>query len=73
MRYVDMNADQLRAAIIAAEDGYHFAFKDKDFAAAERWSNEMYIAFKHFVALVQKDDPYTTEADIRHFEGFKYA
>ena len=72
MRYAEMNFDQLRAEMIAAEDGMMFADEAKDYVAMSRWREILNEIWPIYVEAIQADDPHTTEADIRFFEGFKY-
>ena len=66
----DMTIDEIRTALDRCEARFTEAMKANDFQEArdQRTARDYFI--EQLVRKIQEEDPYTTEADVRYYEGF---
>jgi L-amino acid N-acyltransferase YncA len=62
-------ADQIRKRLDLLEDTYARAMDEGHYGLAMMIKQMREDDFRNLVAAIQAEDPYTTEADIRYFEG----
>jgi hypothetical protein len=65
-----MNIQQIRDELEMLESNYAMAMDFKAYALADHLHPQILALRDKLVALVCEEDPYTTEADIRFFEGW---
>ena len=66
-----MTVDQIRTALTWMEENYSLAMDSEELGlAAALWDRIQHLQ-DELVRLLCAEDPYTTEADVRFFEGFK--
>jgi hypothetical protein len=68
----DTVCSRLIHSLHIAEDGFDAAMNFKDFVAASWWRGEIESLAGQLELALKTDDPCTTMADVRFFEGFKY-
>ncbi len=68
----DTICSRLIHSLHIAEDGFDAAMNFKDFVAATWWRGEIDSLAGQLELALKMDDPCTTMADVRFFEGFKY-
>lgn len=68
----DTICSRLIHSLHIAEDGFDAAMNFKDFVAATWWRGEIESLAGQLELALKMDDPCTTMADVRFFEGFKY-
>ena len=68
----DTICSRLIHSLLIAEDGFDAAMNFKDFVAATWWREEIDSLAGQLELALKMDDPCTTMADVRFFEGFKY-
>ena len=64
-----MTVDQIRAALLHMENNYGLAMDAEDYSLAAAFKDKIDYLWGELVSKIQAEDPYTTEADIRYFEG----
>ena len=64
-----MTVDQIRTALDELESNYSMAMDCEDYDLARRILPAIDSLREALVELVCVEDPYTTEADVRYFEG----
>ena len=74
MSYANLTDDQLRYTIQYIEKSYRIANESGEHQGlALALKDKIDGLFKELVSRIQFSDPCTTEADVRHFEGFNFA
>jgi hypothetical protein len=68
----DTVSSRIIASLHAAEDDFDFAMAANDFVAASRWRDIIADQRGELELALRMEDPCTTMADVRFFEGFKY-
>lgn len=68
-KYADLTLDQIRAGIKSLTHNATLALAANDFSLANAFNDKAKGLWCEFVMRIQNEDPWTTEADIRHFEG----
>jgi len=68
-RYSDLTVDQLRKALDHMELNYGVAMDAESYGLADAFLAKIDGLTEALSARLQADDPYTTEADVRYFEG----
>lgn len=68
-KYADLTIDQIRDAIKAMLHNAKLALAANDFGLSNVFDNKAKSLWAEFVMRIQNEDPWTTEADIRYFEG----
>jgi hypothetical protein len=68
MKTSDRLIDSLHIAEVAFED----ALRAKDYVAASRWRDIIETERGELELTLRMEDPATSMADVRYFEGFKY-
>ena len=64
-----MTVDQSRTALDHMEQNYSLALDAEDYSLAYAFLSKIDYLREQLVLAIVKDDPYTTEADARYFEG----
>jgi hypothetical protein len=64
-----MTIDQIRAALDHMESNYGLAMDAGDHGLADAFHAKIDWLWGELIRMIQAEDPYTTEADIRYFEG----
>lgn len=65
----NLTIDQIRTAMDNVEASYFIALENNAPGLVLALHNKLMMLWFQLVELIQKDDKFTTEADIRHFEG----
>lgn len=65
-----MSIDQIRSALTHMEANYSLAMDTESYSLANAFLDKIIFLQDELVRLVVAEDPYTTEADVRYFEGF---
>jgi hypothetical protein len=68
-----MTVDQIREALDYLESNYSMAMDFKAYSLAEALRDKIGYLREELIRAIRAEDPYTTEADIRHFEGWQGA
>jgi hypothetical protein len=68
-KYADLTIDQIRDAIKSMIRNSKLAFAANDFGLSRALDAKAKGLWAEFVMRIQNEDPWTTEADIRYFEG----
>ena len=68
-KYADLTIDQIRDAIKAMLHNSKLALAANDFGLSRAFRDKAKSLWTELVMRIQNEDPWTTEADIRHFEG----
>jgi hypothetical protein len=68
-KYADLTIDQIRDAIKAMLHNSKLTFAANDFSLSRAFNDKAKSLWSELVMRLQNEDPWTTEADIRHFEG----
>lgn len=63
-----MNIEQIRTALSHMEQNYALAMEAQDYSLANAFSDKIEWLWGELVRVIQAEDPYATEADIRYFE-----
>ena len=63
--------EQIRTALDELESNYSMAMDFKAYPLADHLLPQIRALQDKLVELICAEDPYTTEADVRYFEGFK--
>jgi hypothetical protein len=69
MKYQDLSLDQIREAIPFIVANAKAAMSNEAYDLAHCLQDKAESLWDELVRRIQKDDPHTTEADIRYFEG----
>jgi hypothetical protein len=64
-----MTIDQIRAALSHIESNYSLAMDTGEYGLANAFHAKIDCLWSELTRLIQAEDPYTSEADIRYFEG----
>ena len=64
-----MTVDQIRIALDHMEANYSLAMDNSEYGLANAFHAKIDWLREELVRLIQADDPFATEADIRYFEG----
>ena len=73
MREIDMtNSTCLIASLHIAEESLDAAIEAKEWYNASRWRSIIETQRGELELTLRMEDPCTTMADVRYFEGFKY-
>lgn len=64
---------RLIASLHIAEEALDAAIEAKEWHNASRWRHYISTQRDELELTLQTEDPATTMADVRYFEGFKYA
>lgn len=64
-----MTVDQIRTALDRMERNYSLAMDAEDYGLANAFHAKIDGLWSELVRLIQAEDPFTTEADIRYFES----
>lgn len=62
-------ADQIRKRMTLLKETHARAMDEGHYGLAMHLKGLLEDDFRNLVAAIQAEDPYTTEADIRYFEG----
>jgi hypothetical protein len=68
-KYADLSLDQIRDAYKTMIYNAKLAFAANNFGLSRALDAKAKGLWAEFVMRIQNDDPWTTEADIRYFEG----
>jgi hypothetical protein len=68
MKGKPMTIDQVRTALDHMETNYGLAMDAGDYGLANAFHSKIDWLWSELTRLIQAEDPYTTEADIRYFE-----
>jgi hypothetical protein len=66
---MNMTVDQIRTALDHMETNYGLAMDAQDYGLANAFHAKIDWLWSELVRLIQAEDPFTTEADIRYFES----
>ena len=66
-----MTVDHIRVAIDNIESNYCVAMGLEDFALASYYHDKLISLYEDLVRAICAQDPYTSEADVRYFEGLQ--
>jgi len=69
MSYEDLTLDQIRTAIPLLRKNSETAFTNEAYSLADMILRKADSLWDELVRRIQAEDPHTTEADIRYFEG----
>jgi hypothetical protein len=69
MSYEDLTLDQIRTAIPLIRKNSETAFANEAYSLADMLLRKADSLWDELVRRIQAEDPHTTEADIRYFEG----
>lgn len=69
MKLDHLTIDQVRSGLDFVEKSYQKAMDGGAFSLAEKLWDQREALWIELVGRIQSQDPYTTEADIRYFEG----
>jgi hypothetical protein len=72
MKYQNLTIDQLVNAVKYLDKNVTCALEARAFSLADAILDKADSVLKELVARVQAEDPHTTEADIRYFEGLQH-
>lgn len=64
-----MNINQIRTTLDELESNYDMAMKFGAYPLADHLLKQIDVLREELIRQIQAEDPYTTEADIRYFEG----
>lgn len=64
-----MTINEIRQALEHMENNFGFAIDAEDYSLAAAFKAKIDYLWDELIRKIQEDDPYTTEADIRYFEG----
>jgi hypothetical protein len=65
-----MTVNQIREALSFMEANYSSAMDSDDYSFADAIHDKILILRDRLVKAIVAEDPCTTEADVRYFEGF---
>lgn len=65
-----MTIDQIRTALDHMESNYGLAMDAEDQGLAHAFYDKIVWLRNELIRAIRTEDPYTTEADIRYFEGW---
>ena len=65
-----MTVDQIRTALDHMEANYGLAMDHEDMGLAQAFYDKIMYLRTELIRAIRAADPYTTEADIRYFEGW---
>ena len=65
-----MTVDKIRTALDYMEQNYSLAMDHEDMGLAQAFYDKIMFLRDELVREIRAEDPYTTEADIRYFEGW---
>jgi hypothetical protein len=65
---MNMTADEIRTALDYLETNYGLAMDGEAYGLASALKDKIDLLWTELVRVIQINDPYTTEADIRYFE-----
>ena len=65
-----MTVDQIRSALDHMEANYSRAMDHEDFGLANAFLSKIDWLREELVRVICSQDPYTTPADVRYFEGW---
>lgn len=65
-----MTIDQIRITLDELESNYGMAMDFRAYPLAQHLREQIQRLQNELIQLVMEADPYTTEADVRYFEGF---
>ena len=68
-RYSDLTIDQIRGALYHMELNYSMAMDSQSYGLASAFRSKIELLQEALVARITAEDPYTSEADVRYFEG----
>lgn len=68
-RNLELTIEQIRFALAQLETNYGLAMDHEAYGLANAFLSKIELLKKMLVNLIQIQDPYTTEADVRYFEG----
>ena len=68
-----MTVDQIRGALDHMESNYGLAIDADDMSLASAFYDKIMWLRSELIREIRAADPYTTEADIRYFEGWQGA
>ena len=66
-----MTVDQIRTALDELESNYSMAMNFRAYPLADHLREQILMVQDALVKAIVAEDPYTTEADVRFFEGFR--
>lgn len=61
-----MTIDQIRNALSYMEVNFAMAIDARDYSLADAFKSKINLLYNELVDKIQKEDPYSTEADIRY-------
>jgi hypothetical protein len=67
-KYSELTIEQIRFALDCIEENYSKAVDSEEYGLAEAFLDQIYGLRKALIGKLIKD-PYTTDADVRYFEG----
>ena len=65
-----MTVDQIRSALDHMEANYSSAMDSEAYGLAQAMYDKIMSLRDQLIQAITAADPYTTEADVRYFEGF---
>ena len=68
-KYSDLTIDQIRNSLTHMENSYGVAMDSGAYGLAGAIKDKIDGLWEELVGRIRAEDPYTTEADIRYFEG----
>ena len=71
-RYSDLTVDQIRYSLSFMEKSYGIAMEAEAYGLANALMDKVEGLREALVSRIRAVDPYTSEADIRFFEGLAY-
>ena len=69
--YSNLSLDQIRTALYDMEVNYSMAMDAESYGLASAFRSKIDRLMAELVLRILDEDPYTTEADVRYFEGQK--
>ncbi len=71
-RYADLSTDQIRHSLSYMNKNYNLAVDQTAYGLADAIKDKIDGLWYELVNRIQSEDPCTTEADIRYFEGVNH-
>lgn len=68
-RDVELTIEQIRFALSQMETNYNLAMDQEAYGLADAFLSKIDRLREMLVTLIKIQDPYTTDADVRYFEG----
>jgi hypothetical protein len=65
----NMTVQQIRELLTYLEENYSLAYDGGAYGLADAFRDKINAVWKTLLLKIQAEDPYTTEADVRYFEG----